>query len=184
MENLSNDRVVQHGKIHRRSGAPDRRKALKIPDFGIMLEVNEELLHAAAGAEVAASSVGSFCPRKGLHVVDKEIMQANGPKSYLCRHGCRVGSKLFNYSRQRVSEVARNLLDLIMATQEVVACTIQLEVVSHVKVLHGTYSEPGGTRRLEDLQDLDLGSLTQWAKEIDIQVRVLELEQPLQSERM
>lgn len=104
---------------------------------------------------------------------------------------------------------SRDQLDLIVAAQEIAACTAQLVVSSRVKAPRGSAQlaalgqasrdvtqATGGVvatvkdsrRRLDEQQDtLDLTALSlHQAKtlEIEIQVKVLELEQALQQERM
>lgn len=103
----------------------------------------------------------------------------------------------------------RDQLDLIVAAQEIAACTAQLVVSSRVKAPRGSVllSELGqasrqvtqatggvvatvkdSQRRLDDQQDqLDLSTMSvHQAKtlEMEIQVKVLELEQALQQERL
>lgn len=110
-------------------------------------------------------------------------------------------------ANKAVSGDARHQLDLIVAAQEIAACTAQLVVASRVKAPRGSMNltalgqasrdvtqSTGAvvatakdcSQRLEDSQDLDLSNLTvHQAKtlEMEIQVKVLELEQALQVER-
>lgn len=106
-------------------------------------------------------------------------------------------------------EGSRDQLDLIVAAQEIAACTAQLVVSSRVKAPRGSVhladlgqasrevtQATGGVvatvkdsrRRLDEQQDhLDLSTLSvHQAKtlEMEIQVKVLELEQALQMERL
>jgi huntingtin interacting protein 1 len=95
-----------------------------------------------------------------------------------------------------------------VAAQEIAACTAQLVVASRVKAPRNStnlnalgtasrnVSQATGTvvatakncsERLEDSQDLDLSKLTihqAKTREMEVQVKVLELEQALQVERM
>lgn len=106
-----------------------------------------------------------------------------------------------------VSGESKNPLDLIVVAQEIAASTAQLVVASRVKAPRdsnnlkalGTASKDvtqctgavvatakDCSKRLEESQDLDLTKLTvHQAKtlEMEIQVKVLELEQALQVER-
>lgn len=110
-------------------------------------------------------------------------------------------------ANKAVSGESKNQLDLIVAAQEIAACTAQLVVASRVKAprnsenltalgqaSRGVTQATGAVvatakncgQRLEDSQDLDLTKLTvHQAKkfEMEIQVKVLELEQALQMER-
>lgn len=111
-------------------------------------------------------------------------------------------------ANKAVTGESKQKLDIIVAAQEIAACTAQLVVASRVKAPRGsiTLSALGqasrevtvatGTvvatakdcsQRLEESQDLDLTNLTvHQAKtlEMEIQVKVLELEQALQMERL
>lgn len=111
-------------------------------------------------------------------------------------------------ANKAVSGDSKHQLDLIVAAQEIAACTAQLVVASRVKAPRGsTHLTALGTasrdvtqstgavvatvkdcsQRLEDSQDLDLSNLSvHQAKtlEMEIQVKVLELEQALQMERL
>lgn len=110
-------------------------------------------------------------------------------------------------ANKAVSGDAKHQLDLIVAAQEIAACTAQLVVSSRVKAPRGSThlaalgkasrdvtQATGGvvatvkdcSQRLEDSQDLDLSNLTVHQVktfEMEIQVKVLELEQALQVER-
>lgn len=115
---------------------------------------------------------------------------------------------LVSAANKAVSGEAKHHLDLVVAAQEIAASTAQLVVASRVKAPKGSGSlqalataSKGVTqstatvvatakdcsRQLEDNQDADLDKLTvHQAKtmEMNIQVKVLELEQALQVERM
>ncbi|XP_059609109.1 huntingtin-interacting protein 1 isoform X2 [Phlebotomus argentipes] len=115
---------------------------------------------------------------------------------------------LVTAANKAVSGDAKHQLDLVVAAQEIAASTTQLVVASRVKAPRGSSnlaalgSASKGvtqstaavvatakdcTKRLEDSQDLDLENLTvHQAKrmEMELKVRVLELEQSLQSERL
>lgn len=106
-----------------------------------------------------------------------------------------------------MSGESKNQFDLIVVAQEIAASTAQLVVASRVKAPRGSTNltalsqasravteATGGVvatakdcgKRLEETQDLDLTKLTiHQAKtlEMEIQVKVLELEQALQVER-
>lgn len=110
-------------------------------------------------------------------------------------------------ANKAITGESKDQLDLIVAAQEIAACTAQLVVSSRVKAPRGSphlealgkasrdvTQATGGVvatvkdshQRLEDSQDLDLGNLSvHQAKtlEMEIQVKVLELEQALQMER-
>ena len=103
---------------------------------------------------------------------------------------------------------SKHQLDLIVAAQEIAACTAQLVIASRVKAprdsVHltalgsasrGVTQATGNVvatakncnQRMEDSQDLDFSNLTVHqakTKEMELQVKVLELEQGLQVERM
>ncbi|XP_052896699.1 huntingtin-interacting protein 1-related protein isoform X2 [Anopheles moucheti] len=115
---------------------------------------------------------------------------------------------LVTAANKTVAGGAKHQLDLVVAAQEIAGCTAQLVVASRVKAPRsstnltalGTASKnvtqatgivvataKDCSQRLEDSQDLDLGTLTVHqakTKEMEIQVKVLELEQALQVERM
>lgn len=115
---------------------------------------------------------------------------------------------LVSAANKAVSGEAKHHLDLVVAAQEIAASTAQLVVASRVKAPKGSNNlqalataSKGVTqstatvvatakdcgRQLEENQDLDLENLTvHQAKtmEMEIQVKVLELEQALQMERM
>lgn len=110
-------------------------------------------------------------------------------------------------ANKAVSGESKNQFDLIVVAQEIAASTAQLVIASRVKApkdsqklielsqasrnvtqatgaVVATAKDCG--QRLEELQDLDLTKLTvHQAKtlEMEIQVKVLELEQALQMER-
>lgn len=110
-------------------------------------------------------------------------------------------------ANKAVSGESKNQLDLIVVAQEIAASTAQLVVASRVKAPRGSQNlealgqasksvtQATGAvvatakdcgHRLEESQDLDLTKLTvHQAKtlEMEIQVKVLELEQGLQVER-
>ena len=110
-------------------------------------------------------------------------------------------------ANKAVTGESKQQLDLIVAAQEIAACTAQLVVASRVKAPRGSsnlsalgqasrnVTQATGAvvatakdcgQRLEDSQDMDLANLTvHQAKtlEMEIQVKVLELEQALQMER-
>lgn len=99
-------------------------------------------------------------------------------------------------------------MDIVVAAQEIAACTAQLVVASRVKaprtsqhlqeltsasknVTQSTATVVATAKdcsqRLEETQDFDLTKLTMHQSktmEMNIQVKVLELEQALQNERM
>uniref|UniRef100_A0A1L8E5S1 Putative actin-binding protein n=1 Tax=Nyssomyia neivai TaxID=330878 RepID=A0A1L8E5S1_9DIPT len=111
-------------------------------------------------------------------------------------------------ANKAVSGDAKHQLDLVVAAQEIAASTTQLVVASRVKAPRGSSNlaalgaasknvtqstatvvatAKDCTKRLEDSQDLDLEKLTvHQAKrmEMELKVRVLELEQALESERL
>uniref|UniRef100_A0A7G3ACX7 Putative actin-binding protein n=1 Tax=Lutzomyia longipalpis TaxID=7200 RepID=A0A7G3ACX7_LUTLO len=111
-------------------------------------------------------------------------------------------------ANKAVSGDAKHQLDLVVAAQEIAASTTQLVVASRVKAPRGSgnlaalgaasknvtqstatvvATAKDCTKRLEDSQDLDLEKLTvHQAKrmEMELKVRVLELEQALESERL
>lgn len=115
---------------------------------------------------------------------------------------------LVSAANRAVSGEAKHHLDLVVAAQEIAASTAQLVVASRVKAPKGSANlqalataSKGVTqstatvvatakdcsRQLEENQDTDLENLTvHQAKtmEMNIQVKVLELEQALQVERM
>ncbi|GAB0092057.1 hypothetical protein DMENIID0001_070120 [Sergentomyia squamirostris] len=115
---------------------------------------------------------------------------------------------LVTAANKAVSGEAKHQLDLVVAAQEIAASTTQLVVASRVKAPRGSSNlsalgtaskgvtqstaavvatAKDCTKRLEDSQDLDLEKLTvHQAKrmEMELKVRVLELEQSLQAERL
>lgn len=110
-------------------------------------------------------------------------------------------------ANKAVTGDSQHQLDLIVAAQEIAACTAQLVVSSRVKASRGSsnlnalgqasrdVTQATGavvatvkdcSKRLEDSQDMDLTNLSvHQAKtlEMEIQVKVLELEQGLQVAR-
>lgn len=111
-------------------------------------------------------------------------------------------------ANKTVSGEAKNHFDLVVAAQEIAASTAQLVVSSRVKAQRsssnlsalGTASKnvtqatgavvataKDCTARMEESQDTDLAGLTLHqakTKEMEIQVKVLELEQALNTERL
>lgn len=110
-------------------------------------------------------------------------------------------------ANKTVSGEAKNHFDLVVAAQEIAASTAQLVVASRVKAQRSSpnltalgqasknVTQATGavvatakdcTARLEESQDMDLTGLTLHqakTKEMEIQVKVLELEQALNQER-
>lgn len=115
---------------------------------------------------------------------------------------------LVTAANKTVSGEVKHQLDLVVAAQEIAASTTQLVVASRVKAPRGSSNlaalgtaskgvtqstaavvatAKDCTKRMEDSQDLDLEKLTvHQAKmmEMELKVRVLELEQSLESERL
>jgi huntingtin interacting protein 1 len=111
-------------------------------------------------------------------------------------------------ANKTVSGESKHQLDLIVAAQEIAASTAQLVVASRVKAPRNSQNlnalgqasksvtmatgtvvatAKNCSERLEDSQDMDLTKLTTHqakTREMEIQVKVLELEQALQVERM
>lgn len=189
-------------------------------DSGVKLEVNEKILDSCTNlmqcirilvqksrflqAEIVSlgkgtASVKEFYKRnhqwtEGLISAAKSVAQG--------------ANLLLTAANKAVSGEAKHHLDLIVAAQEIAACTAQLVVASRVKAPRGSQNlnalstasknvtQATGTvvatakdcsQQLEDSQDLDLSKLTvHQAKtlEMEIQVKVLELEQSLQMERL
>uniref|UniRef100_U5EQY1 Putative actin-binding protein n=1 Tax=Corethrella appendiculata TaxID=1370023 RepID=U5EQY1_9DIPT len=115
---------------------------------------------------------------------------------------------LVTAANKSVTGSSKHQLDLIVAAQEIAASTAQLVVASRVKAPRGSQhlgalgtasrnvTQATGavvatakdcSTRLEDSQDMDFSTLTVHqakTKEMEVQVKVLELEQALQVERM
>lgn len=111
-------------------------------------------------------------------------------------------------ANKAVSGEVKHHFDIVVAAQEIAACTAQLVVASRVKAPRGSQklsalmnasrsvTQATGTvvatakdctQQLEESDDLDLTKLTihqAKTREMDIQVKVLELEQALQMERL
>lgn len=125
----------------------------------------------------------------------------------------RTYSQLHTYifrtaANKAVSGESKHQLDLVVAAQEIAASTAQLVVASRVKAPRGSMNlaalsdvskkvtqatgavvatAKDSSQRLEDSQDMDLSSLTvHQAKTLDMemQVKLLELEQSVQTERL
>jgi len=111
-------------------------------------------------------------------------------------------------ANKAVSGESKHTLDIVAAAQEIAACTAQLVVASRVKAprhsdnlkqltdaSRNVTQSTGNvvatakdcSQRLEETQDMDLTKLTLHqakTKEMEVQVKVLELEQALNMERM
>nr|XP_029720881.1 huntingtin-interacting protein 1-like isoform X1 [Aedes albopictus]XP_029720882.1 huntingtin-interacting protein 1-like isoform X1 [Aedes albopictus] len=189
-------------------------------DSGIKLEVNEKILDACTSLMQAIRVLVQKSRLLQSEVVALGKGSASAKEFYKRNHQWTEGlisaaksvaqgaNFLVTAANKTVSGGARHQLDLIVAAQEIAACTAQLVVASRVKAPRGSQNLAAlGTasknvtqatgivvatakdcsQRLEDSQDLDLGSLTVHqakTKEMEIQVKVLELEQALQTERM
>lgn len=189
-------------------------------DSGIKLEVNERILDActnlmqsirilvqrakALQAEIVALGKGTASA--------KEFYKRNNQWSeglISASKSVATGANLLvEAANKAVSGEAKHHLDIIVAAQEIAACTAQLVVASRVKAPRNSQkltdlstasrnvTQATGTvvatakdcsQHLEDSNDLDLSKLTvHQAKtfEMEIQVKVLELEQALQTERL
>ncbi|XP_021708106.1 huntingtin-interacting protein 1 isoform X4 [Aedes aegypti] len=189
-------------------------------DSGIKLEVNEKILDACTSLMQAIRVLVQKSRLLQSEIVALGKGSASAKEFYKRNHQWTEGlisaaksvaqgaNFLVTAANKTVSGGARHQLDLIVAAQEIAACTAQLVVASRVKAPRGSQNLAAlGTasknvtqatgivvatakdcsQRLEDSQDLDLGSLTVHqakTKEMEIQVKVLELEQALQMERM
>ncbi|XP_062561752.1 huntingtin-interacting protein 1 isoform X2 [Armigeres subalbatus] len=189
-------------------------------DSGIKLEVNEKILDACTSLMQAIRILVQKSRLLQSEIVALGKGSASAKEFYKRNHQWTEGlisaaksvaqgaNFLVTAANKTVSGGARHQLDLIVAAQEIAACTAQLVVASRVKAPRGSQNLAAlGTasknvtqatgivvatakdcsQRLEDSQDLDLGSLTVHqakTKEMEIQVKVLELEQALQTERM
>lgn len=189
-------------------------------DSGIKLEVNERILDACTSlmmcirilvqkAKVLQAEIVSV--GKGTASAKEFYKRNNQWSEGLISAAKSVGTGanlLVEAANKAVSGEAKHHLDIIVAAQEIAACTAQLVVASRVKAPRDSknLAELGTASRnvsqatgavvatakdcsqhLEDLNDLDLSKLTvHQAKtlEMEIQVKVLELEQALQSERL
>ncbi|XP_055902161.1 huntingtin-interacting protein 1 [Eupeodes corollae] len=189
-------------------------------DSGIKLEVNERILDACTSlmqsirilvqrakslqAEIVALGKGSASA--------KEFYKRNNQWSeglISAAKSVATGANLLvEAANKAVSGEAKHHLDIIVAAQEIAACTAQLVVASRVKAPRNSQklndlstasrnvTQATGTvvatakdcsQHLEDSKDFDLSKLTvHQAKtfEMEIQVKVLELEQALQTERL
>ncbi|XP_058838114.1 huntingtin-interacting protein 1 isoform X2 [Topomyia yanbarensis] len=189
-------------------------------DSGIKLEVNEKILDACTTLMHAIRILVQKSRLLQSEIVSLGKGSASAKEFYKRNHQWTEGlisaaksvaqgaNFLVTAANKTVAGGARHQLDLIVAAQEIAACTAQLVVASRVKAPRGSTNlaalgtaSKGVTQatgivvatakdcsqRLEDSQDLDLGSLTVHqakTKEMEIQVKVLELEQALQMERM
>uniref|UniRef100_A0A1Q3FL40 Putative actin-binding protein n=1 Tax=Culex tarsalis TaxID=7177 RepID=A0A1Q3FL40_CULTA len=189
-------------------------------DSGIKLEVNEKILDACTNLMQAIRLLVQKSRLLQSEIVALGKGSASAKEFYKRNHQWTEGlisaaksvaqgaNFLVTAANKTVAGGARHQLDLIVAAQEITACTAQLVVASRVKAPRGSQNLNAlGTaskqvtqatgivvatakdcsQRLEDSQDLDLGSLTVHqakTREMEIQVKVLELEQALQMERM
>ncbi|XP_058465660.1 huntingtin-interacting protein 1 isoform X3 [Malaya genurostris] len=189
-------------------------------DSGIKLEVNEKILDACTTLMQAIRILVQKSRLLQSEIVALGKGSASAKEFYKRNHQWTEGlisaaksvaqgaNFLVTAANKTVAGGARHQLDLIVAAQEIAACTAQLVVASRVKAPRGSQNlaalgtaSKGVTQatgivvatakdcsqRLEESQDLDLSSLTVHqakTKEMEIQVKVLELEQALQMERM
>ncbi|XP_038112693.1 huntingtin-interacting protein 1 isoform X4 [Culex quinquefasciatus] len=189
-------------------------------DSGIKLEVNEKILDACTNLMQAIRVLVQKSRLLQSEIVALGKGSASAKEFYKRNHQWTEGlisaaksvaqgaNFLVTAANKTVAGGARHQLDLIVAAQEIAACTAQLVVASRVKAPRGSQNlnalgsaskqvtQATGivvatakdcSQRLEDSQDLDLGSLTVHqakTREMEIQVKVLELEQALQMERM
>uniref|UniRef100_A0A2M4BAD3 Putative actin-binding protein n=1 Tax=Anopheles marajoara TaxID=58244 RepID=A0A2M4BAD3_9DIPT len=189
-------------------------------DSGIKLEVNEKILDACTSLMQAIRILVQKSRLLQSEIVSLGKGTASAKEFYKRNHQWTEGlisaaksvaqgaNFLVTAANKTVAGGAKHQLDLVVAAQEIAACTAQLVVASRVKAPRtssnltalGTASKnvtqatgivvataKDCSQRLEDSQDLDLGTLTVHqakTKEMEIQVKVLELEQALQVERM
>ncbi|XP_058126010.1 huntingtin-interacting protein 1 isoform X1 [Anopheles coustani] len=189
-------------------------------DSGIKLEVNEKILDACTSLMHAIRVLVQKSRLLQSEIVALGKGTASAKEFYKRNHQWTEGlisaaksvaqgaNFLVTAANKTVAGGAKHQLDLVVAAQEIAACTAQLVVASRVKAPRsssnltalGTASKnvtqatgivvataKDCSQRLEDSQDLDLGTLTVHqakTKEMEIQVKVLELEQALQVERM
>ncbi|XP_058055147.1 huntingtin-interacting protein 1 isoform X4 [Anopheles bellator] len=189
-------------------------------DSGIKLEVNEKILDACTNLMQAIRLLVQKSRLLQSEIVSLGKGTASAKEFYKRNHQWTEGlisaaksvaqgaNFLVTAANKTVAGGAKHQLDLVVAAQEIAACTAQLVVASRVKAPRtstnlsalGTASKnvtqatgivvataKDCSQRLEDSQDLDLGTLTVHqakTKEMEIQVKVLELEQALQVERM
>ncbi|XP_053673129.1 huntingtin-interacting protein 1-related protein [Anopheles nili] len=189
-------------------------------DSGIKLEVNEKILDACTSLMQAIRILVQKSRLLQSEIVSLGKGTASAKEFYKRNHQWTEGlisaaksvaqgaNFLVTAANKTVAGGAKHQLDLVVAAQEIAACTAQLVVASRVKAPRssanltalGTASKnvtqatgivvataKDSSQRLEDSQDLDLGTLTVHqakTKEMEIQVKVLELEQALQVERM
>ncbi|XP_037038849.1 huntingtin-interacting protein 1 isoform X2 [Bradysia coprophila] len=188
-------------------------------DSGIKLEVNEKILDACTALMRCIRILVQKSRLLQAEIVSLGKGTATAKEFYKRNHQWTEGlisaaksvaqgaNFLVTAANKSVSGDGKHQLDLIVAAQEIAACTAQLVVASRVKAPKGSkhlsalgqasrdVTQSTGavvatakdcSQRLEDSQDLDLSNLTvHQAKtlEMEIQVKVLELEQGLQVER-
>ena len=188
-------------------------------DSGIKLEVNEKILDACTNLMQCIRVLVQKSRLVQAEIISNGKGTASAKEFYKRNHqwteGLISASKsvaqganfLVTAANKAVAGDGKLQLDLVVAAQEIAACTAQLVVASRVKAPKnstnlsalGTASrsvtqatgavvaiaKDSGTR-LEDSEDMDYSGLTvHQAKtlEMEIQVKVLELEQALQTER-
>ncbi|XP_055855780.1 huntingtin-interacting protein 1 [Episyrphus balteatus] len=189
-------------------------------DSGIKLEVNERILDACTNLMQSIRLLVQRAKSLQAEIVvlgkgtasAKEFYKRNNQWSeglISASKSVATGANLLvEAANKAVSGEAKHHLDIIVAAQEIAACTAQLVVASRVKAPRNSQkltdlsnasrnvTQATGTvvatakdcsQHLEDSKDFDLSKLTvHQAKtfEMEIQVKVLELEQALQTERL
>lgn len=189
-------------------------------DSGVKLEVNERILDACTNLMQSIRILVQRAKALQAEIVSlgkgtasaKEFYKRNNQWSeglISASKSVATGANLLvEAANKAVSGEAKHHLDIIVAAQEIAACTAQLVVASRVKAPRNSQkltdlsnasrnvTQATGTvvatakdcsQHLEDSNDLDLSKLTvHQAKtlEMEIQVKVLELEQALQTERL
>ncbi|CRL04511.1 CLUMA_CG017588, isoform C [Clunio marinus] len=192
----------------------------KTSDSGIKLEVNEKILDACTNLMRAIQ----ILVQKSRKVQSEIVAQGKGSASvkefYKRNHqwteglisaakSVANGAKfLVDAADKAVTGESKHTLDIVVAAQEIAACTAQLVVASRVKAPRQSQNLQELTQasrnvtqstgivvatakdcsqRLDEGQDLDFTKLSihqAKTKEMEVQVKVLELEQALEMERL
>lgn len=189
-------------------------------DSGIKLEVNEKILETCTGLMQSIQILVQKARKVQAEIIAMGKGTASAKEFYKRNHQWTEGlisaaksvaqgaNFLVDAANKAVSGESKHTLDIVVAAQEIAACTAQLVVASRVKAPRHSQNLQELTQasrnvtqstgavvatakdcsqRLEETQDLDLTKLTihqAKTKEMEVQVKVLELEQALQVERM
>ncbi|CAD7081102.1 unnamed protein product [Hermetia illucens] len=189
-------------------------------DSGIKLEVNEKILDTCTNLMQSIRILVQNSRHLQAEIVALGKGTASAKEFYKRNHQWTEGlisaaksvaqgaNLLVTAANKAVSGEVKHHFDIVVAAQEIAACTAQLVVASRVKAPRGSQklsalmnasrsvTQATGTvvatakdctQQLEESDDLDLTKLTihqAKTREMDIQVKVLELEQALQMERL